>query len=178
MSRRQFLRLMWLECLVCIWIVLQLLDAICNVPLPTQPVSWLDWVAWPVLRVIWEPFSYKRSHWWHWRNTARPNEWLPIVGDPLANSQTDAWSIFYNTNFAWQTWVELAPVGYQGSWQVGYTVGSTTQVCAIVLTKTCRVLIGNGDVGYFGITLQGKPVQLRQVRRSTGRAVMRQVPLL
>ena len=77
----------------------------------TNPWHWLDWIVWPLLKIFWEPFSLKKSHWWHWRKMEPCDLLNASLGDlktatahadRLAKPAESLWDNFYQRNFGWK----------------------------------------------------------------------------
>ena len=132
--------------------------------LKTNPWHPLDWVLWPLLRLIWEKWlkSRKTSHFWHWRRVAiAPTETLIIEGDPEAMKITGRLSNFLGTNFSWEKVVILEAL-INESFHLGIRTQSdrggkgTQLLCSIVLKAGTHfgVLIGAEDVGFYASTVK------------------------
>ena len=151
------------------WSVGELLPA-----LQTSPTSWLDWVLWPLLRAVWEPFSRKRSHWWHWLPyTGQMQGSLVVRGHPDTVDRSSTWQDFYQTNFGWQHVVVVKPADYQGRWHIGFSArqenGRVTQYCSILINGQEKVasLIGPTDTTLFAFTARGMPINLQVLQETT-----------
>ena len=126
--------------------------------LTTNPEHWLDAVLWPVLRLLWEPFFKKRSHFWHWRTYEKQYAyWITAKGDPSAKSRQSRLGQFWQTNFGWEKVVILQPKGNYARYD--YRIGFSSvesgqkvkQLCSIVLYGRCAVLVGPDNVSFFAV---------------------------
>ncbi len=126
----------------------------------TYPKHIFDNVFWPVLQVIWEPFSKKRSHWWHWQETPLlPNlldAGLIVPGYSGSKIRKNFLSNLWQTNFGWKGVAIISPTDYQGKYRVGYREfsesGCRSEVCSIVLSDKVAVLRGPKNVVYFALS--------------------------
>lgn len=144
----------------------------------SQPANLLDFVFWPLLKLFWEKFSRKQSHWWHWRTyRGTIGELLHVAGDNRLNSH-DWWhGIFLGTNFTWQQVVVLKavdPVVYQ----IGFCGRDICQLCSVQVNGVVALTIGPDDADFFGITADGQPVPLQELYRSTRWRLSKHIPLL
>lgn len=125
--------------------------------LKTYPSHWLDIILWPILKIIWEPFSKKESHFWHWSNY-KPRLDLVIAtvyGDHRAGKRNGFISNLIQTNFSWQKIAILKP-NTEKEYQIGFMSDegdvSKSQVCSIILHGECAALVGPYDVKFFAIS--------------------------
>ncbi len=138
--------------------------------LHTRPVQILDLFFWPVLRVFWEPFSRKNSHWWHWVDYHGEIISPLIVKAPTEvageKSRQTRWDNFYQTNFGWQTAVVVEPVDHKGFYRLGFVSKSEgrQQYCAILLTGSAAALVASEEVKFFALDYFGCQVPLKVVR--------------
>ena len=130
--------------------------------LTTSPKHWLDYVLWPLLRLVWEPFSLKRSHFWHWRDYPvhyQLSNTVGFSGSPDARPIRGWFSNLWQTNFGWKLAATLeGPAGMD--YHLGFETvenGKTVQkICSIVLRGKCAALIGSADVRFFMVSVNGK----------------------
>jgi hypothetical protein len=151
----------------------------------TSPPSLYDWTLWPLLRVVWEPFSKKRSHWWHWRTyTGQIHNSVVAKGHPKAIDRSIAWENFYQTNFGWNDVVVLRPVDYNGLWHLGFSAkqdnGQLTQYCAIVFEgqKKIAALVGPYDITFFAVSPEGPSIKLEITQVTTKSELAEDIPLI
>lgn len=132
--------------------------------LKTSPVHWLDVALWPLLKILWEPLSLKRSHWWHWRSisSSRINGYpfIKSKGGSKEKPRTGLWSNFWQTNIAWKKAIVLSPM-IPGEYQIGYTSAKKTEICSIILDGPTALLKGSEDSKFFAISYpEGRPLHL------------------
>jgi hypothetical protein len=151
----------------------------------TSPTHWLDWTLWPLLRVVWEPFSHKRTHWWHWRTyTGQIEDPIVVQGHPNAIDRSSWWNNFYQTNFGWKNVIVVEPEGYRGLWHLGFSTrqdtGGVTQYCTVLFNGQEQVgpLVGPYDTIFFAFTSEEKPIKLINVQETTKFALSRRIPLI
>lgn len=135
----------------------------------TKPRHWLNIVFWPILKLVWEPFSLKRSHWWHWLpyEEALPGDeyHLTIEGNPKARRADQFWSNFYERNFGWQKVALLHIYDDKGrlaeNYRLGYSCGVKKEVCSILLNHGVGALVGPEDTMFFAIDQNGVPLRVQ-----------------
>ena len=169
----------------------------------TNPSNWKDAVLWPILRVLFEPFSRKQSHWWHWRKID-PGAWprnsiRPILNIPpgeldlTARERTGPWSRFWQTNFGWRKVVIVRPGDWDWTtwneqkhsqpYQVGFFLPGHGHgyICSVVIKGTpCALLLGPRPVDFFAIypDIPYRQVHLRIAGFSTKDQLAIDIPLL
>jgi hypothetical protein len=151
----------------------------------TSPTSWLDWTLWPLLRVVWEPFSKKRSHWWHWLTYARQiQDPVVVQGHPNAMDRSSPWQDFFQTNFGWKDVVVVKPVNYKGLWHIGFSNqqknGKVTQYCSILFNEQEKVapLVGPTDTTFFAFTPEWIPIKLEVLQETTKDELPAEIPII
>ncbi|MFA5000103.1 MAG: hypothetical protein WC545_01985 [Patescibacteria group bacterium] len=76
----------------------------------TKPFHILDVTLGLILKIIWEPFSQKKSHWWHWQRVgffgkiAITESGLTVTAeaDENAKAADKGWDNFWQRNFGWK----------------------------------------------------------------------------
>lgn len=157
----------------------------------TEPKQGLLYkVIWFLLKLLWEPFSLKRSHWWHWQLRDLPEnaKKLTVKGDGVSEERNSFWSNFWQSNFGWQKVVILAPTKSQkikglefhvdsfcyvqeniGPFLFGWNQDGNKkfqdnkfEICTIVQNIPPRfgVLVGPRDANFFAFDLEGNPLEL------------------
>jgi hypothetical protein len=151
----------------------------------TSPTHWLDWTLWPLLRLVWEPFSRKRTHWWQWRTYTGQIEYpLVVQGHPDETNRSSWWNNFYQTNFGWKYVVILRPEDYSGVWHIGFSAeqmnGRLTQYCTVLFNGQDQVapLVGPFDTTFFAFTKEGKPIKLLKIKETTKSALPKSISLI
>jgi len=139
---------------------------------PIAKREWKDFIVWPFLRIFWEPFSGKRSHWWHWQmyfGVILPS--FDIPRNPEAGERalwTFSPSNLRQTNFEWKWTVVMQPVDYAGQYQVGFIAQEGAhykqELCALVLEGMSAGLIGPYDLTFFAVSYpEGTPIRIQVV---------------
>jgi len=155
----------------------------------TKPIHVFNFILWWLIKLVWEPFSLKRSHWWHWQIKPLPEGSKPIVvkGDSNEKERATKWLNFSLTNFGWQKVVLLGTykvvssdkaVNQQGdkmcyfditckSYQIGWNQKSNSkfkanefEVCTIVQNGIIGLLVGPGETNFYAHDLSGAPLDL------------------
>lgn len=74
-------------------------------------------IFWPLIYLLWEPFSKKRSHWWNWsKYTKGISKGLLIKGRRGNKTRNNLWDKLILTNFSWRECVILRPKNYDGEY--------------------------------------------------------------
>jgi len=144
----------------------------------TRPVHLFDFILWWIIKLLWEPFSLKRSHWWHWVIKPLPPNCRPLTvnggGDDL--ERNTKWRNFWLTNFGWRKVVLITPCiinengfmfWYNGYYQIGWNQSDNPKFkaneferCAIIQQGIIGLLVGPGAVNFFAHDLSGNPLKL------------------
>jgi len=125
----------------------------------TNPHHLLDWLLWPILKIMWEPFSVKGSHWWHWRAYAFPADAAPLAleikGDREAHDDAGAWQNFYQRNFGWQEVAILKAFDINGNmiknFRIGFISNIKCEICSVIADSNVGVLIGPKNIRFFAV---------------------------
>jgi hypothetical protein len=136
-----------------------------------SPYHWLDFTPLPILlKIFWEPFSKKKSHWWHWRkfDQSKVRHELNVEGYSDAQPRDTVIQNLVQTNFKWQHVLILEPDtdGLNKYYQIGFLEPKSgiCQKCSLVLKGLTAVLVGPNDVLFFAVSLKsGKCIQLKIV---------------
>lgn len=149
-----------------------------------------DWL-WPIIKIIWEPFSLKRSHWWHWRPYQGPAQFRQrLAGNLAAKARRGFWSTLIQTNFAWTQVAIIEPKEYTGAYQVGFCGPEISspqaserwyqgQLCAMIIEGPSALLVGSGDLYYFAKAYpNGQPIELKNLAITTKTKLTKNVILL
>lgn len=154
-----------------------------------HPEHALDRLLAPPLRVLWEPFSRKNSHFWNYFDCEWPileHEPLEVMPDENARERyVNRWSMFWATNFADPKVVVIEPVDHSERYQIGYfsQVGhlqkTVIQRCSVILSGQFGLLLTNRTVYVWAESFEDK----RQIRLQTNDLATRKtlhphIPLL
>ncbi|MBL7022141.1 hypothetical protein ISR92_02400 [Patescibacteria group bacterium] len=146
-------------------ILLQFINLKQEFVLKTHPKHCLDYLIWPLLKLFWEPFSKKESHFWHWRKYNTPISKIRgtlIPADFNAHSRRGGiLRLLWETNFGWQKIAILEPANYEGLYQIVYSaqeISSLNQLCiyqekcSLMLRGKVAVQIGPQDTYFYMIS--------------------------
>lgn len=130
--------------------------------LTTSPKHCLDFVLWPVLKIVWEPFSLKHSCFWHWSDYPlhyQLSNTVEFSGSPNAKPCKGPFSTLWQTSFGWKlTAVFEGPAGmdYHLGFETVKNGKTVRKTCSIVLRGKCAASVGDGDVRFFMVSVDGK----------------------
>ncbi|MFA6995432.1 MAG: hypothetical protein WC249_03445 [Patescibacteria group bacterium] len=139
-----------------------------------------DRLLWPILKIFWEPFSKKRSHWWHWKTFwggQSPERHVTVIGKNVKNRDT-FWTMLTQTNFVWKNVVILKPVGDEIKdahfYQVGYIENREKiehiEICSILIPigQAVGLLVGPNDITFFAINANNRQqISLKIINETT-----------
>ena len=124
-----------------------------------RPVTFLDILLAPLLRLIWEPLSMKRSHWFNWEKAAASHTLrelkgycLIVPGNGWAHGWRTPFGRFWQLNFGWKrvAIVRLKSHYDRESYQIGFIPPSgIPEVCSLVVTGSVALLIGPEATNFF-----------------------------
>jgi len=145
----------------------------------TKPKHWLDFIFWPILKICWEPFSKKRSHFWHWLEYPNiPQKTLTIRGIKKEKPREGFWPNFWQTNFGWKNVVVIEP-HTKGLYNIGLwdkTFGRK-QLCSCLCKGRIGLLIGPSDVEFFALDKKGDYCDLIFVESTTKKELSKTIKL-
>lgn len=157
--------------------------------LPTSPRVWQDNLLWPILAKVFEPFSRKNAHWWHYYNAPMPEHWIPrlsLTEDRDAiNRYGNLWNMFWATNFGDPNVVVLGPA-FQPlpyHYQIGYVARVNNRLvvqrCSIVLNSLFGFILTDHPVGVWAESWpEREPIRLRVSHYTTRKQLAAHIPLL
>ncbi len=134
----------------------------------------LDWLLDPVMRVTsgaWDE-SPQRTHRWnnhHLRpeNVAHFNREMMVCHSGIPG-ETSIYPLFHIPALGgWRNYVVLTPIERPREWYVGWIAGNFVGVSRIQLTGLVRLLVGPGQVCWFGADFNGTQIPIHQI--GTGR---------
>ncbi|WKZ24680.1 MAG: hypothetical protein QY321_03635 [Patescibacteria group bacterium] len=136
-------------------------------PLP----SLYYWPLWLLVKLLWEPFSLKRSHWWTWIKDPFINDQQMMMkveapGDLKARPRDTFWGNFWQTNFGWQTCSILCPEDLSQEYQVGFIreYDNKKMYCSLILNGPVAILQGPKEMKFFAFSLDKKAVKIKVLR--------------
>ncbi len=124
-----------------------------------SPETWEDKIIWPILRAVWEPFSKKKVHWWHWKNYKGDiGNAIKLDGDRNTSPRhASIWKNLYFTNFSWSRCAVLKPKNYTGLYKRGFRAEEggliKTELCNVLLSGThAGLVVGPSDTEFFALS--------------------------
>jgi hypothetical protein len=121
--------------------------------------TWKDSLLWPVIKIIWESFSLKRVHWWHWHEYKGDlGGFVSVEGDKSARSRHKSFKDnLLLTNFLWTKCAVVRPKDYDGLYRRGFraTEGGVvkTELCDVLLSGThAGLIVGPSDTDFFAVS--------------------------
>lgn len=152
----------------------------------SYPTHVLDYLLWPVLRLVWEPLSKKRSHFWHWapfKQSVPDSYYARVDPDLRARPRDGWWSTFWNTNFGWRKVAVLRSPFPKRRYRIGFVSReggvAKREVCACVVKGNCAVLIVPHRVEFFAVEHPGgHPIPLDLARVTVKSLLEEEIPLL
>ena len=146
-----------------------------------------------LIKVIFEPFSLKRSHWFSWikdelsERDIKDFPKLLVPGSSKAKPRNTELKNFLYTNFIWKEAAIVEPVDEEVTeYQVGITREYDKKImyCSVVLSRDMAngqvaVLQAADEVEFFGFTYpERKPIKLRLVKEGISKWELKEIPLL
>jgi hypothetical protein len=136
--------------------------------------TFFEWFLWPFLKILWEPFSKKRSHWWHWKsvNIEIPEGYGVFVRmNPFAKPRDTFWSNLIQTNFGWKKVVIIEPINpvpHNGNYKIGFINSrefTNQKICEFLVRDGTKValLCGPNHFEVFGVDEYNCPIPVRLV---------------
>jgi hypothetical protein len=115
----------------------------------------------PLIYLLWEPFSGKRSHFWNWsKYGGNLDKWVTVKGEKKNHPINNLWNTLVELNFKWKKLVILKPVNYNGEYQIIYR-NAKTEICSLVLKGKTGCLVGSSDTDFTAISYpDGKELKL------------------
>ena len=151
----------------------------------TAHPSWEDKILWPIIALIWEPFSLKRVHWWHWKRYDGPlGNFIHLEGDKTTSPRHT--SLFKNllfTNFTWSQCAVLRPKNYDGLYRRGFRAQEgdilKTEICDVLLSGPhAGLIVGPADTDFFAIAYpDNTPIDLELLEVASKYRLPRDIPL-
>lgn len=127
----------------------------------TYPKHIFDYLLWPIIKLVWEPFSLKRSHWWHWKKFLYTQRGRlitsKVIGNKKAKNRDTFWSNLIQTNFGWNETAVIEPIAYTDKYQLGFFETDKygkkfPQTCTLVLRGKIAILRGPKDIEVYAFT--------------------------
>jgi len=152
--------------------------------LKTKPKHWLDFILWPLLKLFWEPFSVKNSHFWHWvdfdKNLIHKDIFFSVEGSIESKPRKKFLSNLWQTNFGWKKALILEPET-DGEYWLGFFELSTgkCQLCSVVLEGKVGILVGHNEVYFFALNSDRKSIYLKKSEETTkNNPLLHTIPLI
>jgi len=133
-----------------------------------------EYILCPILRIVLEPFSLKKSYWWHWVFYYKriPERFIKnIDGDPEAKPRDGFVSSFWQTNFGWKKIALLKCVDiYVGEIRYGFIDSNDrVKICTYSQDSSSKIalLVGPESLRFFAIRADtGYPVMISLLSES------------
>lgn len=153
-----------------------------SIKIHVRPLGWLerfaDVLMLPIMYIISGTFSEvpQRTH--RWNNTKLHSSQVAHLVDDMRvfcfgiKSAKIRWwfkiPIFHIPIFGgWKDYVVLQPIDASQEWHIGWLAHDVAGISRINVRGPVRVLLGPGDVTFFGINTDGDQIQIREVMRGT-----------
>jgi hypothetical protein len=130
----------------------------------------------PIIKIIWEPISKKRSHWLHWKNINMGlylDDTVSVFPDLKAQPRQNAWSMFWQTNFFWKKVAIVKPTDdchTLNKYRIGIMCeyNENVQICTIPISKdnSVALLVGDKPLIAFALDHDGNQIPLKLVKIS------------
>jgi len=146
----------------------------------TKPKHWLDFALEPLLKIFWEPFSKKQSHFWRWkRYSGYIENTLTIRGIASEKPRNSFWSNFWQSNFGWKNVVIIKPETKK-FYQIGFfdKVTNDKKLCSCLVKGDVGLLAGSNDVEFFAIDEDGNFCEIALLKYSNKHLLPKNIPLL
>ena len=151
----------------------------------TAHPCWQDKILWPVIAFVWEPFSLKRVHWWHWKKyDGDLGGYIHLEGDKSTNPRHT--SLFKNllfTNFTWSRCAVLRPKNYNGLYRRGFRAQEgdelKTEICDVLFSGAhAGLVVGPADTDFFAVSYpDNAPLDLELLEVTSKYKLPKDVPL-
>lgn len=144
---------------------------------------------WFLLKVTWEIFSLKRSHFFTWIKDSHDSQEILSSGvtnqvppNLKARTRSSGWKNFWLTNFGWQRVAIVRPKdkGIK-KYQVGIIreYDGKVMFCSLVVMGRCALLQAPQPVKIFGISYpEKKLIKLEVVQKNFSKWQLKEIPLL
>jgi hypothetical protein len=146
----------------------------------TKPRHIFDIIIWPIIRIFWEPFSLKRSHWWHWRKYDKEiTDTVTVNGDQKAQPRNNHWQDLIQTNFLWKKSIVLKP-NKNTPYHLGFISKheNKCQICSIVLQGPVGLLLSPHKVEFFAVSTGENPIHLEVIGYMAKREASKKATLI
>lgn len=124
----------------------------------TEPKHFLDLTLGLILKIFLEPFSRKKSHFWHWRDYSayrqdilNSGKFLSFPADHKAGKKTLIRLVAIRTPSAY--WAK--------DYRVGYICGERCKLCSLILNEPVCLLLSDQEIKFFAVDLKGQLFNLR-----------------
>lgn len=145
-----------------------------------QPLGWLerfaDVLMFPIMYIISGTFNEAPQQTHRWNNTKLKSEQIAHLRDDMKvfcegikSAGVRFWlkMPFFHIPLlgGWKDYVVLQPVDPTREWHVGWIADDVAGVSRIKVRGPVRLLLGPGDVSFFGVNSEGDQIQLHEISR-------------
>lgn len=124
----------------------------------TKPFNILNYILWPIIQLLWESFSIKHAHFWHWMKYEKQISKFAVINRENVNEKEikNRWDVFFQLNLKWNSCVILKPKESIEEFRVGYNYNNKQELSSIILrpNETFGMLIGPGESKFFALSLE------------------------
>ncbi|PKN02875.1 hypothetical protein CVU76_02515 [Candidatus Dojkabacteria bacterium HGW-Dojkabacteria-1] len=116
----------------------------------------------PLIMLLWEPFSKKRSHWWNWsKYTKKIEKGVFVKAEKSNHPLTNVWHLIVQLNFKWKKLVIFEAENYQGEFQIVYG-NREKEICSVILKGKVACLVPSSDTVFTAVKYpNGEELQLK-----------------
>jgi len=116
----------------------------------------------PLIMLLWEPFSKKRSHWWNWsKYNNEIGKGVLVKAEKNNHPLTNVWHLIVELNFRWKKLVIFEPENYKGEYQIVYG-NNEKEICSVILKGKVACLVPSSDTVFTAMKYpNGEELQLK-----------------
>ena len=128
------------------------------------------WTLGLILKVVWEPISLKRSHFWNWsvfdnaKNIINTKTGYVTGREIRSGSRNTRWSMLWQTNFGWQSIVVVYPKN-ASCYRILFSSKSSDfkrlEICDLLVDGYIGLLIGPDETRFYALDENGRQVPLQ-----------------
>jgi hypothetical protein len=147
--------------------------------------QWQDKFLWPIIKIVWEPFSLKKVHWWHWQKfDGEIGPVIKVAGDKSSlERRANFFANLYYTNFSWSKCAVLSPMHFRGEYRRGFRAIEggeiRTELCNVLLSGPhAGLIVGPSDTEFFALSYPDNiPISLELIEITKKDKLLKNVPL-